>query len=297
MFAHLQFVDWCSRQDLPVNFDSLGHLPADLLFDDFTHRFGNELQIALVGDAEFNFVPNVGKKRPGIIPNHLIEDLFVWKPNYPPARMISRDILTAELPERGVEVTHVNDVACSVPDFYSIADPEWLADQNVNPCNETLGRRLDRQSKNDGPNPKRGERAVPVNKNNRNRDDGNDCSNDQEQNSPQGEARYRLVDSSDRVHPHGFRNCQDDNDERGTTDQSVRNFKFPLVQWQKSGAEEVIENGAADKQQCMRDKPELICAGRFDCFTAACLSGLPKFLFDLRPFTQFFSGFGWRHQL
>src|SRR6266513_2800059 len=140
MFAHFELVYWSARKQIAVNRNALYHFLSNFFFDDPLHRLGDEFQIALVSDLKFNLVPNVGKKRPGIIPNDFIEHFFVWKSDDTAAGVISGNVLAAKLPEGGVEVADVDHVARGVTDFNSIADPKRAAHQNVDPGDETFHR-------------------------------------------------------------------------------------------------------------------------------------------------------------
>ena len=77
-------------------------------------RAGEELQhlreIALVGDRELHLVPDVWEQRPGIVVHCRGQHMGVGEFDDPAAGVLGRQILAAELPERGVEVADVDDV-------------------------------------------------------------------------------------------------------------------------------------------------------------------------------------------
>src|SRR2546423_1129555 len=129
MFAHLEFVYRSAGQQIAVNRNAFHHFLSDFFRDDPLHRLGNEFQIALIRDLEFNFIPNVREKRPGIIPNDFIEHFLVRESDDSAAGMIAGDVLTAELPKCGIEITDIDYVASGVADFDAIADAERLPDE------------------------------------------------------------------------------------------------------------------------------------------------------------------------
>src|SRR5690349_7777339 len=120
----------------------------------------------MIRDLEFDLVTNVREKRPRIIPDDFIEDFLVWKSNDPSTRVLAGDILAAELPQCCVEITDVDHVASGVADFDSVTDSERLANENVNPGDETLCRCLDGETDDDRTDAERGERAVPIDEDN-----------------------------------------------------------------------------------------------------------------------------------
>ena len=162
MFAHFEFVHRRPGQQIAVNRNTLHHFLSDFFGDDALHCLGDEFQIALIRDLKFNFIPNVGEKRPGIIPNNFIEHFFVRESDNAAARMVSGNVLTAKFPERGVEISDVDDVTGGVADFNSIADSERSAHQNVNPGDEAFHRCLHGEANDDRADAERGERAVPI---------------------------------------------------------------------------------------------------------------------------------------
>src|SRR5712691_12470634 len=68
--AYFEFINRRARKQIAINSDSFYHLFAEIFFDNALHGLGDELQIALIRDLEFDLVPDVRKKRPGIIPDH-----------------------------------------------------------------------------------------------------------------------------------------------------------------------------------------------------------------------------------
>ena len=164
MFSHLELIYRRAREQVPVNRNALDHFFSNFFFDDPLHRLGDEFQIALIGNLEFNFVPNVGKKRPGIIPNDFIEHLFIREPDDPAAGMVAGNVLTAKFPERGIEITDVDHVASGIANFNAITNAKRLPNKNKNPGDETFHRGLHGQADDDRTDAERGERAVPIHK-------------------------------------------------------------------------------------------------------------------------------------
>ena len=113
------------------------------------HRAGDKLQVGVVTDLELHLVPDVRKKWPRIIVNEFIEYFFIREFDEPATRMIGGEILAAELPQRGVEVADIDHVASGVGYFDAVAHAKRLANQNVNPRDETLHRGLNSQPDND----------------------------------------------------------------------------------------------------------------------------------------------------
>ena len=140
--TNFQFINRCARQQLTIDFHAFHHFLANFFLDDALHCFGNKLQIALIRDLKFDLVPDVRKKRPGIIPNDLVEHFLIGKANDATARMIARDVLPAKFPQRCVEVTDIDDVSGSVTYLDAITYAIRLANQNIYPADETFHRRL-----------------------------------------------------------------------------------------------------------------------------------------------------------
>src|SRR5207249_1099610 len=173
------------------------------------HRFSDEFQIALIRDLKFDLVPDVGKKRPGIIPNDFIEHFFVGKANDAAARMVSGNILTAKFPQGRVEITDIDYVTSGIADFNSVANTKWLPDENKNPGDETLHRSLHGQTNDDRTDPERGERAVPIYKDDRDDNYGDQQASDEQQDTSKRETGDSIFNSSDRVNPNCFRGRED----------------------------------------------------------------------------------------
>ena len=146
---HFELVYGRSRQQIAVHANALDHFVAELLGHDVLHRFGNKFQVALIGNLKFYFIPDIGKKRPGIIPNDFVEHFFVRETNDPTARVVAGDILASEFPQGRVEITNIDHVAGCVSDLDTVADPKRPAHQNVDPGDKTLHRRLDSKADND----------------------------------------------------------------------------------------------------------------------------------------------------
>ena len=56
--------------------------------------------------------------------------------------MIAGDVFAAEFPERGIEISNVDYVPRGVTDLYAITYAIRLANEDVNPGDETFHRRL-----------------------------------------------------------------------------------------------------------------------------------------------------------
>src|SRR5437763_8198518 len=128
MFAHLEFVDRRAGQQFAVNRHTFYHFLSNFFRDDPLHRFGHEFQITLIRDLKFDFIPDVREQRPGIIPNDLVEYLFIWKSNNAATGMIAGNVLAAELPQSRVEISHIDDITGSVSDLDAVADAKRLSD-------------------------------------------------------------------------------------------------------------------------------------------------------------------------
>lgn len=71
----------------------------------------HEFEIAVIGELELNFVPYVGKQRPGIVEDRRVKHGGVRKLDDASARMIGPKVLAAEFPQRRIEIADVNDIA------------------------------------------------------------------------------------------------------------------------------------------------------------------------------------------
>src|SRR5207248_1380076 len=67
VLAHFEFVDGRLRQKLAVDAYALAHGLADLLVGHLLHRLPDEFEVAVVGDAEGDLVPDVGEEGPGVV--------------------------------------------------------------------------------------------------------------------------------------------------------------------------------------------------------------------------------------
>src|SRR5438045_9446413 len=81
MRTNFKLINWRTSQKVPKNFDSLDHFFAQLFLDNLLHRLSHKLQIALIGDLKFDFVPDIRKQRPGVVVNELVEHLFIGEFN------------------------------------------------------------------------------------------------------------------------------------------------------------------------------------------------------------------------
>jgi hypothetical protein len=86
--------------------------------------------------------------------------------------VISGKILTAEFPERGIEVTNVDDIAGGIVDFDTVTDAKWLTNENTDLGDKTFHRGLHGQTNNDRADAERGEGGVPIHENHGHGDDG-----------------------------------------------------------------------------------------------------------------------------
>src|SRR5215475_8036646 len=82
-----------------------------------------------------------------------------------PAGMIGGEILPAEFPQRGVEVTNVDYVASGLPYLDAVAHAKRLANQDVNPRDKAFHRRLHSQAEDDRTDTERSDGGVPIHKN------------------------------------------------------------------------------------------------------------------------------------
>ena len=93
--------------------------------------------------------------------------------------MIAGNILAAKFPQGGIEITDVDDVAGCVADLNAVADAVRPTHEDKNPGNETLGRCLDGQTNDDRPDTERGERGIPIHKDDRDSNQRDQHSGDQ----------------------------------------------------------------------------------------------------------------------
>ena len=109
--------------------------------------------------------------------------------------MITGNVLPAEFPQRRVEVTDINHVSSGVADFDAVANAKRLANQNVNPCDETFHRSLYRQPDDNRANSKRGHRAVPIHEDDRHHDESNGEPHHQMRYALEGETSRCILDT------------------------------------------------------------------------------------------------------
>src|SRR5439155_571748 len=62
--VNFQFIDGRTGEQVTKCLHARYHFLAELFLSNLLHRAGDELEIGIESDIEFNFVPNVGKKRP-----------------------------------------------------------------------------------------------------------------------------------------------------------------------------------------------------------------------------------------
>src|SRR6266513_788945 len=295
MLTHLQFVHWCAGKQIAVDADAFHHLFAEFLFDDLLHRFCDELQITLISDLKFDFVPDVREKRPRIVVDKFVEHFFVWKLDDPAARMIAGNILAAKFPQRGVEITHVDDVSGGIIDSNAVPDTIRLADEEVDPADETFHRSLHSQSNNDGNNANRGERSIPIYEKYRDGDKRDQQRDDQMFDASESETCGRVFDLAQDIDRDRFRNREHDHNERGTAQNAPGKIDVRLRKGDDFRSENNVENRATDEQKCMCDEPEFVRASRLDLFARLFTHSSREFFADFRFFGNFFCGF--RHQL
>src|SRR6266511_3108029 len=113
------------------------------------HCAGDEHQIGVVRDREFDFVPDVRKKRQRIVVNDLFKHFFVRKLDETYTRMITRNVLTAEFPEGGIQVTNIDYIARGVTNLNAITHTKRLTDENIDPTDEAFHRGLYSQANDD----------------------------------------------------------------------------------------------------------------------------------------------------
>src|SRR5260221_13256904 len=104
MIEYFEVSHRSTRKQIAVERKTFHHFLSDFFRDDPLHRLRDKLQIALIRDLELDFVPYVGKERPRIIPNNLIEYFFVGKSDDAAAGMIARNILAAKFPKSGIQI-------------------------------------------------------------------------------------------------------------------------------------------------------------------------------------------------
>ncbi len=99
---------------------------------------------------------------------------------------------------------HVDHVTGGVVDLDAIADAIRLADENIDPGDETFHRRLHSQTDDDRSNTERGQRRIPIHKDDRRRDDCDQHADDQLENALECETRDGIQDPADCINPHVF---------------------------------------------------------------------------------------------
>ena len=101
-------VDRRTGKQVTKSFYMLHHFLAQFILCNPLHCGGNELQIGVEGDVELDLIPNVRKKRPGIIINDFVGDFLIRKLDQPTAWMIAGQVLAAEFPKSGIKISNVN---------------------------------------------------------------------------------------------------------------------------------------------------------------------------------------------
>src|SRR5437763_15426041 len=113
--TNFKFINRCASQQVTENFDALHHLFTELFFNNLLHGLGYKFQIALIGDLKFDFVPDIGKERPRIVINELVEHFFVRKLNQATTRTIAGNVLDSEFAQLRVHVDDIDAIAGSIP--------------------------------------------------------------------------------------------------------------------------------------------------------------------------------------
>src|SRR5512132_4100171 len=148
---------------------------------------------------ELYLVPDVREKRPGIVVNEFVEHLFIRELDQPPAGMIAREILAAEFPQRGVEVTDIDHITGRVGYFDPVAHAIRLTHQDVNPRDEAFHRSLHSQPDDDRTDTERSDRGVPIHKNNRDNNNRDGQRNSQPLDALEGETGGSIFDPANSI--------------------------------------------------------------------------------------------------
>ncbi len=69
VFADFKLIDRRLGEEFAKDSDLLHHFFANFFRGDALHGLGNEIEIAFISDAEFNFIPNVREQRPTVVVN------------------------------------------------------------------------------------------------------------------------------------------------------------------------------------------------------------------------------------
>src|SRR5215470_6295423 len=224
MLAHFQFVNRRSSKQVTECLHAFYHLFAELFFSNFLHCAGDELQVSVVCDLELDLIPDVGKKRPRIVVNQFIKHFFVRKLDHAAAWMIAGHVFAAKFPQSGIEISDVDYVASRITYLNAITDAIRLANQNIDPGDETFHRRLYSQPDDDRTDAKRCNSCVPIHKNDRDHDHRDGQSNHQMHDTLEGETSGRILDPSQSVDGKRARDREDYRDQRCPSQNSLNNI-------------------------------------------------------------------------
>src|SRR5215475_6775137 len=253
MFAHFQFVHWRAGEQVAKCLYAFNHFPAQFFLGDFLHRAGDELQIGVESDLELHLVPDVGKQRPRIIVDEFIEHFFIREFDQPPTGMIGREIFATELPQCGVQVADIDNVAGGICYFNAVAHAKRLTDQNVNPSNEAFNRRLQSQPDNDRTDAERSDSRIPIHKNYRYNDQRDGQPNGEAHDTLECETSGRVLDAAKPVDGKRTRDSQHDRDQRTTPQNSLSNANSSVRQRYELRANNKVNDGAHRKNSRVSD--------------------------------------------
>ncbi len=269
MCPHLQLIDRGAGEQFAILPDALEHGRAQFFLYDLLHGARDEIEIALVGDVEFDLVPDVGEKRPGIIVNHRVEDLGIRELNDAAARVVARNVLPAEFPKGGVDVADIDDIAGRVFDLDAVADAIRAPDEDVIPADEAGHGGLHRESDNHGNHADGDERGVPIHENDRNPDEQNEKENDQALDSLEGESVRGIGNAGDAIERDRAGDGEKDDDDPGPAENAAGQSDMLRPERDKRCPDQIIERGAGGEKEEVRCEPKLVALLRRACLLSS----------------------------
>src|SRR5262249_41531359 len=145
------------------------------------------------------------------------------------------------------------------------------------------------QSDDDRSDSQRGKGTVPINKDDGDGDDNDHRTDDEQKNSTQGETSRAVVDTANRVNPHRFGNCENNDDKSGVASQATHQVDLYLADRNNFCRGKIVNNGAANQEQAVSEKPKLVRGARFH-FAARLIvpTSALEFFFNLGLFANLF---------
>src|SRR5688572_5418281 len=258
LLAHLELVHRGLRQHLPEGPYALPHRFTDRLVRHFLESAGHEGEVAFVRDLKAQLVPYVREQRPRVAEHRLAEDERVRELDHPAAGVIGREVLAPELPQRGVEISHVDDVPRRVADPYPVADPVRSADQDVQPAYEAEDGGLEGEAEDQRQDAERHERRVPAGRQDGGHDEEDDERSSGAHHAPQRVLRDPALEPAQDEGVHGLDHGEDRDDRHAPQRQPSKERFDPGGERNDFEPQEVVDHReAAEDEQVRRHPREL----------------------------------------